>query len=200
MSMRLDDINIGIQSQFHMLRHFVGITPELRDELLAAGRTKEAIEKELNEPGSRFYPDFAHDIKGLLTRILDNGYQEETGSNGNMILKGSADPSIFSKGVGTLSVAHLQDIPEQQRDRIYFKENRGVDLMHFQVVSLPSTHEYTIILKPTESSLIFITAFPGPPAMPLPDFKMEKSLFEVCELYWNQHVFLVEGETENNSL
>ena len=47
MSMRLDDINIGIQSQFHMLRHFVGITPELRDELLAAGRTKEAIEKEL---------------------------------------------------------------------------------------------------------------------------------------------------------
>lgn len=189
--MEIKDIKYGIETQYHMLRHFVGITPELRDELLAAGRTKEAIERELNEPGSRFYPNFAHDIKGLLTRALEEGYDEETGANGNMMLKGYADPSIFSKGVGTLSVAHLKDIPEQQRDRIYFKENRGVDVMHFQVDQLPSTHEYTIILKPTKSSLIFITAFPGPPAMPIPDFKMEKSLFDTCELYWNQHVFLV---------
>ena len=65
--------------------------------------------------------------------------------------------------------------------------------MNYYFDVIPSSHEYTIILKPIESSLIFITAFPGPPAMPLPDFKMERSLFEACELYWNQHVFLVEG-------
>ncbi len=200
MRISLDGITIGNDSHFHMLRHFLGITTELRAGLIASGRAEEEIDKEQNEPGSRFYSDFANDIKGLLTRLLEDGYEEEIGANGNMILKGKADPTLFPKGVGTLSVVDVNSIPEHEKDKIFFKENRGVHLMHFVVDSLPSTNEYTVILKPISSSLIFITAFPGAPAMPLPDFKMEKSLFEACELYWKQHVFLVEGETKNNSL
>ena len=66
-----------------------------------------ANEKESKEIGSRFYPDFAHDINGLLTKALEDWYEEETGVNGNNILKGNADSILFPNGVGTLSVANL---------------------------------------------------------------------------------------------
>lgn len=191
--MTSSDIHIGPQSDFHMLRHFTGINPELREKLLNAGRTQEAIEKELTEPGSRFNPDFAHDIVGLLDRILKDGYEETIGANGNLVWMGKADPTLFPEGAGTLSVVPLDSIPEDQRSQVYFSKNRGVDLLHFKVDSLPATPMYTVILKPTQQRPVFITAFPGPPAMPLPEHSMEKSLYEKCKTYWDGHVFLVEG-------
>jgi len=192
--MTSSDINIGPQAAFHMLRHFVGIPEKLRSELLRSGRTEEAIGKELREPGSRFDPDFAQDIEGLLDRILEDGYEEEIGANGNLVWKGWADPNRFPQGAGTQSVVHIDTIPEGSKSLIYKMVNRGVELMHFKVAKLPQTHEYTIILKPTQTRPVFITAFPGAPAMPLPERSMEQSLYEQCKAYWDTHVFLVEDD------
>ena len=187
------DINIGPQAAFHMLRHFVGIPELLRSELLRSGRTEEAIEKELREPGSRFDPEFAQDIESLLDRILEDGYEEEIGANGNLVWKGWADPNRFPKGAGTQSVVHIDTIPEGSKNLIYRMLNRGVELMHFKVGTLPQTNAYTIILKPTQTRPVFITAFPGAPAMPLPERSMEESLYHQCKAYWDTHVFLVAG-------
>jgi hypothetical protein len=192
--MTSSDINVGPQAAFHMLRHFVGIPEKLRSELLRSGRTEEAIEKELREPGSRFDPGFAQDIEGLLDRILEDGFEEEIGANGNLVWKGWTDPNRFPQGAGTLSVVHTDTIPEGSRSLIYKMVNRGVELMHFKVGKLPQTHEYTIILKPTQTRPVFITAFPGPPAMPLPERSMKESLYQQCKAYWDTHVFLVEDD------
>lgn len=192
MSMRLADINIGIQSQFHMLRHFEGISDELRVQLLISGKTQESIDSELAEPGSRFYSNFATDITTLLQRLFSDVYVEELGGNGNIVLKGAANASTFPNGIGTKSVVPLEIIPIEDRDRIYYQVNRGVSLKHLKVEKLPITNEYTVILKPTDDKTLFITSFPGPPAMPLPDHQMNKDLYDKCKYFWEDHVFLVK--------
>ena len=190
--MENEKIIYSLQNEFHMLRHFEGISDELREQLLISGKTQESIDHELAEPGSRFYSKFAPDITTLLQRLFSGVYVEELGGNGNIILNGEANIRAFPNGIGTLSVVPLESIPIEHRDRIYYQVNRGVALKHIKVDKLPSTHLYSVITRPIEAKRQFITAFPGPPAMPLPDSKMEKSFFDACELYWNQHVFLVE--------
>jgi hypothetical protein len=191
--MNSSSIHIGSQSAFHMLRHFTGIKDELRAELLRSGRTVGAIEKELNTPGSRFHPEFAQDIARLLDQIIKYGYKEEIGLNGNTIWLGKADISEYPNGVGTLSVVSIDTISENERTKIFYRKNRGVELLHYQVDDLPNTADYTVILKLTNQRPVFITAFPGPPGMPLPDRAMEQSLYEQSKSYWENHVFLVRG-------
>ena len=72
-----------------------------------------------------------------------------------------------------------------------------MQLLHYHVDQLPDTAEYTVILKPTNQRPVFITAFPGPPAMPLPDPAMEQSLYVKCKSYWESHVFLVQGKVNS---
>lgn len=189
--MENEKIIYSLQNEFHMLRHFEGISDELREQLLISGKIQESIDHELAEPGSRFYSNFAPDITTLLQRLFSEEYLEELGGNGNIVLKGEANTSAFPNGIGTLSVVPLESIRIEHRDRIYYQVNRGVALKHFKVDILPSTLAYTVILKLIEGKNQFITAFPGPPAMPLPSNVMEKNLFASCKSYWDSHVFLV---------
>jgi hypothetical protein len=190
--MEKDKIRYNLANEFHMLRHFVGITNELYTKLIKSSITVESIERELRQPGSRFYPEFAVNIQELLERASMNVYDEEIGVNGNIVLKGKADRIRYLNGIGTLSVVHLDTIPEEDRTLIYLQKNRGVELLHFKVHSLPYTNDYTIILKPTKSRPVFITAFPGPPCMPLPERSLKKSLYDQYRTFWNSHVFLVQ--------
>jgi hypothetical protein len=190
--MEKDKINYGSKNEFHMLRHFVGITNDLYMKLISSSITLEAIERELRVPGSRFYPEFAVNIQELLERASLNVYEEEKGVNGNIVLKGRADRIRYLNGIGTLSIVHIDTIPEEDRNLLFLQKNRGVDLLHFKVHTLPSTYEYTIILKATKSRPVFITAFPGPPCMPLPERSLKKSLYDHCRTFWDSHVFLVQ--------
>lgn len=191
--MENEKIVFSIQNNFHMLRHFEGISDELRQQLLLSGKSNESIERELNEPGSRFFTNFATDITTLLQRVISGTYDEELGGNGNILLKGKADTKEFLNGIGTLSVVPIENIPVESFGKVYYQVNRGISLRHLKVDKLPITHEYTVILKPTDDKPLFITAFPGPPAMPLPMDTMEKKLFESCKSFWDSHVFLVKN-------
>jgi len=53
-------------------------------------------------------------------------------------------------------------------------------------------NEHCIFAKwePAVDHWIFITAFPGPPALPIPDFRMSPELNEACQTFWDEHVFL----------
>ena len=189
--METSDIHIGPESAFHMLRHFVDIQDSLREQLIQSGRTLEAIEKELKEPGSRFHTVFAQDINMILGHISNDGYKKDRGVNGNLIWVGKANELDFPNGAGTLSVVHIDSIPEKDRNKLFIMQNRGLQMLHYPVAQLPNTAEYTVILKPTNPQPVFITAFPGPPAMPLPVRKMEQSLYDLCKIYWKTHAFLV---------
>lgn len=191
--MENEKIVFSIQNDFHMLRHFEGISDELRQQLILSGKSNGSIERELTEPGSRFFSNFAIDITSLLNRLFSETHDEEMGGNGNILLKGKADAKEFPNGIGTLSVVPIKSIPVESLTKVYYQVNRGVSLKHLKVEKLPITNEYTVILKPNDDKPLFVTAFPGPPAMPLPVDTMEKNLFESCKTFWESHVFLVKN-------
>lgn len=183
-------IKYTLVNQLHMLRHFEGLSDALVASLLRAGYSEKNIKKELTEPGSRFFARFAQDIPALLESIFKNPCKEIPGDNGNLLLHGVADHSEFPNGIGTRAVLPVAAIPPTDRDRISIRRNRGIDLLHLDVDEIPSTMEFTLVLRPTNHGHVFITAFPGPPSMPLPHHRLKNPIYAQCMAYWQNHVFL----------
>jgi hypothetical protein len=189
--MEKDSIRINTQSEFHMLRHFSGHKEAYIQYFIAHGKTVLEIEKELIEIASRFVPDFASSIAQIIDRVFSFGFNEEVGLNGNKILKCIVSKQYFPNGIGFNSVLPITSLTSAQREEIFYKENRGIKLKHLKVDEMPLTSEFCVILKPHKAEYIFITAFPGNQAMPLPNHQMSKLLYEECKTFWENHVFLI---------
>jgi hypothetical protein len=186
-------IKYRIDNAFHMLRHFEGMDEQLRASLLRAGHVEKNIQAELTLPGSRFFSDFASDIPGLLSRI--GQYPSvilETGDR-NIQLNGQVSSLDFPNGIGSRAVMCLDELSAVERAGIFLRNNRGLDLLHLEVNKIPPTWEFTLVLRPTQQGHVFITAFPGPPAMPLPYHRLGRKRQEECKAFWAKHVFLVEA-------
>ena len=187
------NIKYRIDNAFHMLRHFEGMDEQLQANLLRAGHVEKNIQAELTLPGSRFFATFASDIPGLLNRIcLYPSVILETGDR-NIQLNGQVSSIDFPKGIGTKAVLHVDELSASQRAAIFLRKNRGLDLLHLQVDKVPPTWEFTLVLRPTQQGHVFITAFPGPPALPLPQHRLGRKRQEECKAFWDKHVFLVEA-------
>ena len=178
-----------------MLRHFESLAPLLEHELLRAGYTSSLISKELNVPGSRFYQSFAVDIPTLLKQVFKGGYAESVGDNGNTVFHGQACQLEFLEGIGTKGVVPIEEIPLEKRSHIFTQNNRGIKLLHYHLDKLPSTWDFTLVLRRTTNGFVFITSFPGLPAMPLPSYRLAQKEYDKCKEYWDKHVFLVEKMT-----
>jgi len=176
-----------------MLRHFEGVHEQLQTSLLKAGHVEKAIQAALTLPGSRFFAQFALDIPGLLYRICHYPFVVlETGDR-NIQLNGQVPPSDFPNGIGTRAVVPVDELSASERAGVFLKKNRGLDLLHLQVDKIPPTWEFTLVLRPTQQGHVFITAFPGPPALPLPQHRLGRKRQEECRAFWDAHVFLVEA-------
>ncbi len=185
-------IKYRIDNAFHMLRHFEGMDEQLRASLQRAGHVEKNIQAALKLPGSRFFASFASDIPGLLNRIGHYPFVVlETGDR-NIQLNGQVSPTDFPNGIGTKAVVHVNELTAAQRAGIFLRKNRGFDLLHLEVNKIPPTWEFTLVLRPTQQGHVFITAFPGPPAMPLPQHRLGRKRLEECKAFWAKHVFLVE--------
>jgi hypothetical protein len=93
---------------------------------------------------------------------------------------------------------YLNDIVDcLRKSTIFIKNNRGIPLKHLQVDQLPVTNTFVIILKPEVDRFQFITAFPGEAAMPLPFDSLDPKFKEMCQKYWNGHVFLEINKNSN---
>lgn len=190
--MEKEDIVIPQSSHFHMLRHFSSVTDEQIDKFESAGITKATINIEMFRPGSRFFTQFASNTEQLVNAMFLYGFTSSTGENGNLILYCTVPTTDFPDGIGSKGVVALDQLTSLERDLVYEDTNRGVALLHLKVDNLPVCNDYTVILLPRESHFIFITAFPGKPALPLPDRSMNKFLFDKCKKFWFDHVFLVQ--------
>lgn len=184
-------ITHNLDSAYHMLRHFECLPVKLEEKLIAKGYSKNEIKVSLEAPGSRFSLNFAQTIEDLLDRLfIDSSYTIGEGMNGNLLIHAASTPEKYSGEVGTCGVMAIDSLEEALRAKIYSKKNRGIDLLHLDVHELPQTDEFTLILKPANEHFIFITAFPGPPALPLPDHRMPSELYNSSRIFWDNHAFL----------
>ena len=192
--MEIDSIVYDLNTQFHMLRHFELADEQLINIFLQNGYSIDVINSELQQPGSKFDSKFARNIDNLLVKVKQNGFQQTIGLNGNIILVSHLSSIEFPDGIGTMAVIPIETLSESEKSSIVYKENRKLELAHLQVDQFPVTNTFCIILKKTEAAYQFITAFPGEPAMPLPDERMESNLFKQAKAYWDTHVFLFTSE------
>jgi hypothetical protein len=195
--MEKDQIKFGVESIFHMIRHFEKIHTDDLVKLITSGYNQQQIDEEFNIYGSKFHELFADGIPALIKKVSISEYTKTTTANGNYQY---FFPSINIKDnndVGAVSVLPIELLSLEQKENIYIQENRGYKLKHIKVDQLPKTKEWTMILNPQTNNIsYFITAFPGLPAMPIPRNDMNKNQKEDCIDFWNKHVFLV---ISNNS-
>ena len=182
--MEKNQINIPIEAEFHMLRHFEQCSAQSLDRILVQ-YNQEQIDTEMAQIGSRFYHSFATDIPSILDHVFAGDFKQKTGNNGNVILSLQTDTQVGEHGV-----AEMDTLTQAQKDKISLQNNRGLDLMHLQVDQLPPTNAYVLILKPIENGYNFITAFPGDEGMPLPYETLPEDFRKECKAYWDRHVFL----------
>jgi hypothetical protein len=187
--MEREKIKFGIASTFHMLRHFQTIDSEDVVKLRNAAYTHVQIEDELKVYGSKFDPSFAIKISTLLDKIEIDKFEHSISINGNTQL---LFRESYNNTIGTLSVLPVSELNPNQRKKIFFQENRGYNLQHIKVDTLPRTNQWTMILKPqSNNEFYFVTAFPGKPALPIPSDEMSSIVKNACIDFWKEHVFLV---------
>jgi hypothetical protein len=184
------NIRFGVEQEFHMLRHFVSVAEDKGAQMADAGFSTGDLRRELELPGSKFFSGLANNIEQLLEKLFRFPYEETAGLNGNRVLEFRAPADIYPGGIGTLAVLPISSLSDNQQSQIYFKENRSYLLAHLDVENLPATDRCTLILKPHGTGWIFITAYPGSAAMPVPNAHMSAELYQACREFWADRVFL----------
>ena len=184
------NIRFGVEQEFHMLRHFVSVAEDKGAQMADAGFSTGDMRREIALLGSKFFSGFANNIGQLLEKLFRFPYEEMAGLNGNRVLEFRAPADVYPDGIGTLAVLPKSSLSHTQQSQIYFKENRSFMLAHLDVENLPVTERCTLILKPHGTGWIFITAYPGSAAMPIPNAQMIAELYQACREFWAERVFL----------
>ena len=71
MNLKLSEINLPIEKQFYLLKHFRYINKEYEINLIDEyGYSKKDIQKLLNTSGSKFTKEFANNPKELWDKII----------------------------------------------------------------------------------------------------------------------------------
>lgn len=193
--MEKEAIKFGVDTIFHMIRHFEKINSKDLSNMLNAGYTQVQIDNELKIVGSKFHASFATTITDIIQKVHTDVYVKTLSSNGNYQLYFPSTAQDIAYIIGTLAVVPLDYLTEAQKQNMYLRENRGYPLKHVDVANLPTSSEWTMILKPkANDSFYFLTAFPGKPALPIPHHDMSLTEKNACINFWNEHVFLVNKE------
>lgn len=174
-----------------MLLHLQKPTDLFLDQIRQAGYDEFQIRNQLTIPGSRFFPEFVSDMESLLCRLNESPSSITSEANGNLRITMKVDLNVFPNGAGTNAVIPLEKITDIQKDRIFLQRNRGYEIQHLKVETIPVTKHFMVIVKDLKKGYNFITAFPGDSSMPMPHHGMKPSLFQACKVFWEQHVMLV---------
>ena len=185
-----EEIVFDIHSEFHMLRHFEVPDDLVIQNIIKNGYKKIQIQSEIEFIGSRFFKSFACNISDLLSQLLKFEYNIIEAANGNLVLEFLVPFENYPYGIGTNSIISKKSLSNSEIERIYYLNNREYLIAHLDISKLPITNVASVIVKKVEDKFIFITAFPGITAMPIPDNKMSNELFILSKKFWDEHVFL----------
>ena len=188
--MNLASITYNDRTLFHMLRHFESINQTAKTCLMNRGYTNQDMDAAFQMPGSRFYADFAQDLKTLEQQWEYSQLISEAVIGNYLYAQLGFDLVQYPKGIGSLGVLPLSELAQLGKIDLEEKANRGLLLKHAKLDKLPPTWEMTLILKPQKNYHLLITAFPGSKTLPLPNKKMKEADLQASIRFWEEHVFL----------
>ena len=100
--MEKEAIKFGLETVFHMIRHFENINSKDLSNMLNAGYTQVQIDNELKIYGSKFDPSFALTITDIIQKVNTEAYIKTLSSNGNYQLYFPNTSQDKSFTIGTL--------------------------------------------------------------------------------------------------
>jgi hypothetical protein len=128
MEVKREQIIIGPDAEFHMLRHFRQISQDMLHGIQKNGHPESEIQQMLTAPGSRFSEVFAQSINSLLDRLFTFPCHTIEGITGNLEVSWDIPKNEWADGIGTTGVISIQELNEEQPLHLYEKENRGIIL------------------------------------------------------------------------
>jgi len=173
--------HIGPETALYLCKHFFQIDNEERIAIEKTS-TSNAIEIQLRQIGSKFYPEFTKgpfELVSLLNTINPTAVFEQNNERIVSIFK-------FESPIGHNGIISLEDIGEENQNEVYTKQRNGIDVKVWRTSLKNDTNQLVLIRK--EKNVI--TCFPGIYAPPLPTLKMTQSELKMAEDFWIEHVFI----------
>ena len=196
--MNFHQLTYNDHTLFHMLRHFEYVNELARECLKDRGYSMGVIDENLAIPGSKFHETFANDIKSLVEQLkLGKAIQILERKKYREIIF-DFNQTEFTNGIGTLGVCNQNELNALNASEPKLKMNRGIQLWHATISKMPTINQLTLVVKKQSTSWFLITAFPGLPALPLPQKNMNPIDLELSKQYWADKVFLEKQKEVNN--
>ncbi len=196
--MNFHQLTYNDHTLFHMLRHFEYVNELARECLKDRGYSMGVIDENLAIPGSKFHETFANDIKSLVEQLkLGKAIQILERKKYREIII-DFNQTEFTNGIGTLGVCNQNELNALNASEPKLKMNRGIQLWHATISKMPTINQLTLVVKKQSTSWFLITAFPGLPALPLPQKNMNPIDLELSKQYWADKVFLEKQIEVNN--
>ena len=201
MNLELSIINLPIEKQYYLLKHFSSIDKKYETKLMNLGQySKMDIEDMLNTSGSKFNAEFAlnpEDLWNKMIKIAD--YSDFTINETAEKIYLSVNISSFANSpIGTNNLISISDLLENQKKQIFKQKRNNYNALHLIAKGFP-TYEITLILSNKPIPKI-ITIFPGIFAPPFPDKKNQlQTEYNMNNKFWENHVFLIENREKNNN-
>ncbi|MEI6086463.1 MAG: hypothetical protein WCR66_02650 [Bacteroidota bacterium] len=188
--MDFNQLSYNDHTLFHMLRHFEFVNEQARICLKNRGYSMEIIDENIAMPGSKFNKSFATDIKSLVEQLKLGKTIQIQGRKKYQEIIFDFNQTEFTNGIGTLGVCNINELNALNTSEPKLKMNRGIQLWHATISKMPTINQLTLIVKKQSTSNFLITAFPGLPALPLPQKNMNPLDLELSKQYWADKVFL----------
>ncbi len=196
--MNFHQLTYNDHTLFHMLRHFEYVNELARECLKDRGYSMGVIDENLAIPGSKFHETFANDIKSLVEQLkLGKAIQILKRKKYREIIF-DFNQTEFTNGIGTLGVCNQNELNALNASEPKLKMNRGIQLWHATISKMPTINQLTLVVKKQSTAWYLITAFPGLPALPLPQKNMNPIDLELSKQYWADKVFLEKQIEVNN--
>ncbi len=176
-------IKISTQTLFHSLIHFCTISSEVKATLIYAGFTKEQIEAQLSNVGSKFYSNFANSPQevisiideNLLCSIVDGVWDDDDRCRLSF---------MFDHNIGVVNVVKISDLTDQERASIS-EVYRGDNLIRVATSErIFETNLCQVIVGGDMYNPELITLFPG---MLTPPLSMTNYM---SDPFWCQYTFI----------
>ena len=182
--MNFHQLTYNDHTLFHMLRHFEYVNELARECLKDRGYSMGVIDENLAIPGSKFHETFANDIKSLVEQLkLGKAIQILERKKYREIII-DFNQTEFTNGIGTLGVCNQNELNALN--------------WHATISKMPTINQLTLVVKKQSTAWYLITAFPGLPALPLPQKNMNPIDLELSKQYWADKVFLEKQIEVNN--